>query len=441
MSIMRRSLLAGTLLCSSVGWSLEFAPRSSSEILTLRSSFERAINNNSQLLLARKELDVARTHLSQARSLFYPHVNLNVDYIRYRHETLGLIPSEMGDIVLETPKVTEGVTGNPAQNLYLGRLGFIQTLYAGGKLDATYRLSQANVKRAESGYETLKRDIEFETAGGFYRLLEIQQQEKILKDAIFDLEKLSQQAGNVHSQLSIARAQSALRQKQGDLRQHEQRVKFDYLRSMGVELFTDIQVDGELTLQPHERDLQTDLIWAKNNRVELKETVILEEVDKLAVDLSLAERYPVFLLGGGMEVRNNDFPLNDTNWNAGLSMNIPLFDGFSSLARIRESRYRADQGRLRRVQLEDQIELEVRSSHADYLHWSEEVSAREKELATLERSRRPIFDRAGGGSLSDRVDYIRWVVDAKTSLVEAQYELCMANARLAKALGKSFLDE
>ena len=57
------------------------------------------------------------------------------------------------------------------------------------------------------------------------------------------------------------------------------------------------------------QNLQTALTWAKEHRVELQGTQIQEEVDQLSVDLSLAERYPTFLLGGNLETRDNEFPL------------------------------------------------------------------------------------------------------------------------------------
>jgi outer membrane protein TolC len=182
-----------------------------------------------------------------------------------------------------------------------------------------------------------------------------------------------------------------------------------------------------------ETDLQTAMVWAKQNRQELKETQVQEEVDQLSVDLSMAERYPVFLLGGGMEVRNNDFPLNQTNWNAALNMNIPIFDGFSSLARIKENRYRAEKGRLRHIQLEDEVEREVRSAYLDWQHWTSELVSRREELSAMEAMAGPT---SRANFTPEKLDIARWLLDAQTSVIDAQYQLCIAAAHLAKAMGK-----
>lgn len=419
-------LVTAALLASST------AVAQTSEKLVLKDSLNRAAQNNARLLLARKELEVAKTQLRQARSQFYPKVNLGLNYVRYSHETLGLIPPEMGPIVLDSPGEDAG-----AQNLYLGRLGFLQPLYAGGKLDYTYKLSKANVKRAESAYETLHQNVEYETATSFFRLVRLRREETLVRTALENLEKLERQAGRSHDRLAVSVARAETRKQLGDLLQQQEAAGLDYRRAMGMELFADVDVEGSLDAPEPGVDLQTALVWAHQNRAALRETQLQEEVDQLSVDLSLSERYPVFLLGGGIEQRNERFPLEESNWNAGLSMNIPIFDGFSSRARVKESRHRADQSRLRRVDLEDQIEAEVRSAFHDLQHWSNERAAREKELERLEESRSSYMGGgAGNTSIADRVDYIDWILKAGIGALEARFEWRLALARLNKATGR-----
>lgn len=426
-------------------WALLLSVRSSvyavPERLTLDSSLERARANNPRLLLAAKELSVAKMQLRQAKSLYFPKVNLNLDYVRYRNETVGITSPELGGVILEAP-IAQNRTeerGNPlARNLYLSRLGFLQTLYSGGKLNTTYRLSQAGVRRAESAVDTLRAEVEYETSQLFYRLIALREEEKVLNDELIEIDKLSKLVSGAHGRLALAAASTATRKRASDLNQEHQTVRFRYLQAMGVELFTNVDVDGNLDAAAALPDLQTVLAWAKQNRAELKETQIQEEVDQLSVELSRSERYPVFLWGGGVEIRNDDFPLKETNWNTALSMNIPIFDGFSGYARVKESRYRADQGRLRRVQLEDQVEIEARTAYSDWNHWNAEVEARRRQLAMLEELRTEAFgNNQSANSLNERIDFLHWRSDAGASLIEAQYELCTVQARLTKAIGRS----
>lgn len=411
------------------------ASAATTEVLTLRASVDRAEKNNPKLQLASKEFQIARAQLRQARSLFFPRVNLNMDAVRYKQDTIGQIPPELGNVVLETSKQSN-VSG--ADNLYIGRLNLVQTLYAGGKVTYTYRLSQINVQRAQSALEAMQNQVEFDTEDAFYGLVALKEKRKLMQDALLDVEKMAKQAPGEHARLQAASERAELRRNLSELDLKAQDLRFAYLKVMGVEYFSDVDVDGKLETPAKPRDLQTVLVWARENRPELRETAIQEEVDALSVDLSLAERYPTLRLGGGVEVRNREFPLDQTNWNAVLDMNIPIFDGLSSPARVKESRYRAEQGRLRRAQLEDAIEMEVRAAHADIQHWTDELAARTGDLADLNGSSKSyVGPNRNNEPLSQRLDFLRWRLERSVDVIDAQLQLSIANARLTRAVGKS----
>ncbi|MBV9079570.1 MAG: TolC family protein [Elusimicrobia bacterium] len=414
-------------------------PPPPSEVLSLRASLDRARKNNPRLQVAEKEYQIAETKVRQAKSLFFPRATLNFDAVRYHNETLSLIPAEIGNVVLETPASTGGRVHE--DTLYIGRLNLVQTLYAGGKVDYTYRLSKANIKRAQTTLDTLQNQVELETSEAFYGLLALKEKRRLIQNALLDVEKMVRQAPNQHARLMASAERYDLRRRLSSIEGDEKDLRFKYLKALGAEYFSDIDVDGTLDGRIVEEDLQTVLVWAKQNRAELKETALQEEVDALSVGLSQAERYPVLRLGGGVEVRNDDFPLDQTNWNAVLDMNIPIFDGFSSPARVRESRYRADQGRLRRSELEDSVDLEVRAAFADLEHWKEELAARQHELGELQSAEKSYVGAKAGAPLSERLDFLRWRLNRMVEVVDAKLERALANSRLCRSMGKSVLDE
>lgn len=426
------------------GFSAFAAAAFAQDTLNLKASLERAYANNPRLLSAQKDLSIAQTQIREAKSLFYPKVNLNLNYIRYRNETLGLVPDESGGTVLEAPLPNSaGVRAEPlADNLYLGRLLFRQTLYSGGKIRNTYKLSQANLRRAESGYETLKHEIEYETAKNYFELLALKKKEAVLSNALVELDKAARQTGNEHESLKVSQMAADVRERLSQLKSDREQTRYRYLQSMGMELFGAADVDGELDIAGAPEELQQALVLAKQNRTDLKATEIQEEVDQLSVELSRAERYPVFLLGGGYEVRNNEFPVNETNWHAALSMNIPVFDGFSGYARVKESRYRAEQGRLKRVNLEDQVEGDVRSAYSEVTHWKQEMDARQLTVTSFNKLR-PHYFGAGRANKtrSERLDFLFWDINAQCNSIDARCQYAKARARLAQATGRSLTDQ
>jgi outer membrane protein TolC len=319
---------------------------------------------------------------------------------------------------------------------------FRQTLYSGGKIRNTYKLSQANLKRAESGVETLRHEIEYETTKNFFELLALKKKEKVLTNALVELDKAARQAAGEHELLKVNQMAGDVRERLSQLKSDRDQTRFRYLQSMGLELFGAADVDGELDVSTPPEELQLALVRAKQNRTDLKATEIQEEVDQLSVELSRAERYPVFLLGGGYEMRNNEFPVNETNWHAALSMNIPVFDGFSGYARVKESRYRAEQGRLKRVNLEDQVEGDVRSAYSEVTHWKQEMDARRLSVDSFNKMRPHYFGPGKAGkSRAERMDFLMWDTNAQCHFIEARCAYAVARARLAQATGQSLTDQ
>ena len=62
-------------------------------------------------------------------------------------------------------------------------------------------------------------------------------------------------------------------------------------------------------------------------------------------------------------------------------------------------------------------------------------------MAELNRSEKSDVGARATEPLSERLEYLRWRLDRATDAVEGRLELCLANARLARALGRSVLDE
>src|SRR5436190_19677323 len=112
---MRRAALslAASLLIASPVFSQENG-KTVHEVFTLDSSLDRAYRNNPQLLESQRNLALAKISTKEAKALFYPKINLNLNYVRYKNETLGITSPEMGNVILEAPiEGPNGERGNP----------------------------------------------------------------------------------------------------------------------------------------------------------------------------------------------------------------------------------------------------------------------------------------------------------------------------------------
>jgi outer membrane protein TolC len=142
--------------------------------------------------------------------------------------------------------------------------------------------------------------------------------------------------------------------------------------------------------------------------------------------------------GAGYELRDSDLALRTSNWNATINLNLPLFDGFSTLSRIRQSRDQAELGRVKKAKLQDQVFLDVRQTYQDCLHWQEEIMIRQKETQRVDAlaSSYPL----GKAPLAEWLQYRSWRLETHAQRDQAIYEHIVARAKLERAVGRPLDD-
>ncbi|HCJ66812.1 MAG TPA: hypothetical protein DHV62_05655, partial [Elusimicrobia bacterium] len=157
------------------------------------------------------------------------------------------------------------------------------------------------------------------------------------------------------------------------------KTKLYLLDLIGLELNTELTLKGELKVIAEELNLDKCLAWAYQYRPELKQIQVEEEIDTLSVNLALAERYPTLSLGVNYLFVGSIFPYPEKNWSATVGISLPLFDGWAGWSRIRQSQTHLEQNKLKRVEWEDQINLEIRQVYGDNIFWQKELENWAKE--------------------------------------------------------------
>jgi len=122
----------------------------------------------------------------------------------------------------------------------------------------------------------------------------------------------------------------------------------------------------------------------------------------------------------------------------GLVLEIPLFDGYWTDARVAEPKARLDAARERLRKLELQIRLEVETALADIAAAKERVRAAEEAIGQAEESFRIMKEKydLGKGTMTDVLDAQAVLVAAQTSRARALADLAVADARRRLAIGE-----
>jgi len=271
----------------------------------------------------------------------------------------------------------------------------------------------------------LKRDVRFEVAKNFYGFLLAQRELERHEEYRARLRSQDKTIRQLDGDAALEMEYSWLRQEISHRKHALEIARLDYLHVLGLELFRQVSVQGALETTPLKQTLEQYLAWAVNFRPELKQTRFEEEVNELSVNLALSQRNPVLAFGAGYELRDSNLSLGTSNWNATISLNLPLFDGFSTLSRIRQNRHRADQGRIRRADLQDSIQLEVRKAYQECRYWEAEMAAREE---TLQKAK----EMARGSGLKLQ----RWLLQSQLDCDQAVYSHLLAKSELEHAIGR-----
>jgi outer membrane protein TolC len=394
-------------------------------LFTPEQAVETALRNNQTLLAAREDARISRQRVAEARSLFYPTLSVNLNASRYHADTYWPLSPDMGATLLRPSR------GDGADNFYSGRVLLRHTVYNGGRDRANLRLAEAAWQQARIQEQEVSAAVTAEARKAFDDLLLLRQQTALATEAESDVRDLARRSTGAES-AAIGAVSARLRRLLADLRRREERAYVAFLSALGLELYTQAELVGELSARPRAVDLGKLLARAQESRLELRGTEYQREIDQLSVNLTEAERFPVVALGAGYEYNDRAFPLLNRQWNTTLNVSLPIFDGFASRARIRRSRLQAKRTQLTRAALEDRINREVREAHGDFLYWQNEMDARAQDLRRLSALAR------GDGAPRSPGERARWradLLDASQSYWEAVHGHRVAAAQLERAVG------
>lgn len=397
---------------------------------TLEQSVQTAVQNNPSLLVVRDGVKISEQRVWEAKSSFLPKVDLQLNGTRYLAEEATIVSPDLGTTLLPPSRNAEPDT------FYTARLGFKQTLYNGGRLGGNLKLAKAALDQARIRQDDLTAQVVFNAVKSFYDVLLARREMALAEEAS---QRVNGFIGRTPAWDEGTRAvwealQGRFRRNLSERRRSEQRATVEFLNTLGLELYTLVDLSGELSSKPVALDLPKLLARAQESRFEILSTDRQQEIDQLAVNLSKAERYPVVALGAAYEYDDPSFPLRTQLWHATLNVSLPIFDGFSSRARIRQARYQLDQNRALRGQVQDKINTEVRNAHADLVYWQEEMAMREGEMA---RARRALKDLQGSRNVPARAEAETWALESSQAYWESVHGHRVSLARLEKAVGRS----
>jgi outer membrane protein TolC len=174
----------------------------------------------------------------------------------------------------------------------------------------------------------------------------------------------------------------------------------------------------------------------------LKSNLLLSEMD---VENNKRGYYPTVALFGGYGYNTGRNSFGDVfgspwfnNANIGLSVNIPVFDGFMKKYKIQQAKFTVDKVKQSLSLVEQSIDLQIRSANITIINGLETLKNQKRNLDLAQEVVRvsKIKYQSGTGSNIEVINAESALKEAQTNYFASLYDLLLAKIDLDKAKGK-----
>jgi len=396
------------------------------EVLNLTNCINVALKNAPTILRAKKELEPARLSLIDSRAAFAPSLDLNADY--------GITEKQY----------------DPQWNkdYYDATLSLSQTLYDSGTRFRKARKARLNWLKELQRYSKVKNDLIFEVTKSYLDVLRAQSMVRTEQEFYQQAKFLLELAESKHrlgyvpesdvkkGKVEVASAEVSLIDAENDVEISQAELNsilgLDITQPIEIE---DISEPVEIKGRPAEL-----LEEARNNRLSIKIMQRSIQIDKVDVSLAARELWPHLKLSGEISLPlEEEYPIQERDWQAGLKLTYPLFDAGTNYRKYKNAKIQLSQRQNDFEDLKQDIDLEVTRAYLELM--------RQKKVRKVAKLRASLAQDSFNDS-QNRYDLglapIREVTNARVAYMDAKirearvyYDFLLAQARLEKALGRS----
>ena len=318
-------------------------------ILTLDECIRLAANINHDILINKESVLLAEQRVKEAKSLYFPTLDLNFNISRFSNDVATTINSHSLPAIVLLPE------GN-REYFYSAKLSLWQSLYNGGRTKATNKMAKLNYEKIQNNSDIKRNEVISNVRINFYKNLATKEKIKIYKKYA-----KKNKSATIKNKLEILQHQYEM-----DL--------LDFLSLIGLELDTKVDIDGKMEIKDLELNLQQCILWAYQFRPEIKTTQYQESMDNIAVNLVYMEKFPTLMLGAAYDYLGDDTDQKEKDWYVSLNLNFPIFEGGAMFSRLKQNKIKARKSAIERSQIEEKIKLEVRKAYSEYEFWYGKVS-------------------------------------------------------------------
>jgi outer membrane protein TolC len=430
---MKRTTLSLALF---VCWSHESAgqPANPANTLPMEQAIALALEHHPVLKASTHLTQAAEYWVDQVNSAYYPQLYFNTSLTRW-------------DWVLPNKKI---YLGNSLNDLY-AEFTVQQLLYNGGRTSIQSDLARNLVDVESINNQRLQQGIVFSVARAYLLLLKAERIVAVQELTIANLRdhvataELLYRSGKV-SQLDVLKARTQLALANEELVKAKNSVttrRQELFGAMGIDTVYDFRtLDRTEALWQREqfRSLREDSLLALLNRhPDLQRAELDIQGHEQEISLAQTDYYPsVFVRGSYNWEDSRVFPGNK-NWNVGVGLSLPLFQGGATQASVDQAKSRTEAVRATEEALRQRLQVAVRTTLTTLDDTRSRVRSAAEIVRLAEESEKvaSLKYRTGKGTNLDVLDAEVILTNARINYIQVLTDYAVAVAELNFNLGSA----
>ncbi|RKY35341.1 MAG: hypothetical protein DRP78_05555, partial [Candidatus Omnitrophota bacterium] len=377
-------------------------------VLTEKEVIEIALKNNYDILFKKEEIKEAQARLQQAWSQVLPYISVNASYTRYENHPMFTYEDNRGYSFSAT-----------------------QLLFSGGRVANTIDSAGKGLKATQEGSKELENKIIYSAKQSFYNIILAKEFVRIRKETLelaeenlsitkerckkgetshYDLLRSEVEVANIKPQL--IKAENFLKVSYNFLKvllgiDPAKGIEVNPIRNFMSESIKAVSngVKGGFNYVPEEIDLNREVNLALERRPALKEIALQEKAAKAQVRATFAGYLPqVNLNFTDYANQKESFSVGrekyDDYWIAGITVSMPIFDGFLTHSKVKEAKARERKICILKDKLTDNVKIEVENTILDLKAAKSTVESQEENVARAKEAYQIIRQRYALGQAS-----------------------------------------
>ena len=418
--------------------------------LSLADALDLALQQNPNILRAKKELEAAQGVVIETRAVALPRVARDRQLQRTAARRRGYL-----SVSDEHPRACPAASISGWIRTGPPRFGWCNPFMKAGRMLSALRVARLTREQSGLNYQTAVADTVLDVEIAYDDVL-LAEQQITVQEASVDLltQELSDtrrrfEAGTVprfnvlRAEVELANARPRLIRARNSFRIAKNNLANLLGFNVPKETFEDIPLNlsGKLQAEPYPLDLAHAIDLALKRRTELGSLRKAQALRAEDVVNAKAGYKPGVEAFAGYDIHNSmlhsDLSYELHGWITGVQVTWNLFDGFLTRGRVKEATARFERAGIELDDTGRRIELEVRTARSNFIEAQDVLESQKKVVEEAQEALRLARSRyeAGTGTQLDVLSAQTALTEARTTEIQALHDYSVARSRLQRAVG------